>query len=140
MLVVVDANRLISALLSKGTVFEVFLLNKSLRTIEFIAPEYLFTEVGRNLGEIVAKTKLSSEEFSKVFEIMKEQIELIPFEDFNKFADEAKQSSPHDKDLQYFALAISRSCGLWSDESFRQQTRVEIFSTGRLLRFLKDEE
>ena len=139
MLVVVDANRLISALLSKGTVFEVFLLNKSLKKIEFISPEYLFNEIGRNFGEVVKKSKLSPNELSEIFEIMKEQIELIPFEDFNKFVNEAKEASPHDKDLQYFALAISRNCGLWSDESFRKQTRIEILSTGRLLRFLKEE-
>lgn len=134
-----DANRVISALLSKGTVFEVFLLNKSLNKIEFISPEYLFSEVGRNIGEIVRRSKLSSGELSDVFKIIKEQIGLIPFEGFNKFADKAKEVSPHDKDLQYFALALSRNCGIWSDESFRQQTKVEIFSTGRLLRFLKEE-
>jgi predicted nucleic acid-binding protein len=103
MLVVVDANRLISALLSKGTVFDVFLSNRSLNKIEFIAPEYLFTEVGRNLGEIVRRSKLSSNEFSEVFQTMKEQIELIPFEEFNTFANDALQAAPHEKDVQYFA-------------------------------------
>ena len=139
MLVVVDANRFISVLLSRGTVFEVFLLNKSLRKIEFISPEYLFSEIERNFEEITRRTKLSPKDLSDVFNTIKEQIELIPFEDFNKFSDEAEKVSPHDKDLQYFALALSRNCGIWSDESFRQQTKVEIFSTGKLLRFLKEE-
>ena len=82
--VIVDANKFISSLLSKGTIFEVFLLNKSLKKINFIAPEFLFSEVGSNLGEIVKRSKLPPEELSRVFEIMKAQIELIPFEEFNK--------------------------------------------------------
>lgn len=78
MLVVVDANRFISALLSRGIVFEVFLLNKSLNKIKFISPEHLFNEIGRNFGEIVKRSKLPSEELSEIFEIIKEQIDLIP--------------------------------------------------------------
>lgn len=140
MLVVVDTNKLFSALLSKGTVFEVFLLNKSSNKIEFIAPEFLFFEIGRNLGEIVKRSKLSPEELSRVFNVIKEQVEPIPFEDFNNFAEEAEKLSPHKKDIQYFSLALASNCSLWSDErSFRSQPKVEIISTGRLLKLLKEE-
>ena len=139
MLVVVDANKLFSALLSKGSVFEVFLLNKSSNKIKFMAPEFLFFEIGRNLGEIVERSKLPSTELSRVFNIIKEQVEPISFEDFNEFAEQAEKLSPHKKDIQYFSLALAFNCGIWSDEkSFRLQPKVEIISTGRLLKFLKE--
>lgn len=138
MFVIVDTNRIISALLSGGTVFEVFLLNKSIKKLSFIAPEFMFFELGRNIGEIVKKSKLSSDDFSEVFEMIKEQIELIPFEEFNNFVDDARALSPHEKDIKYFALALYKNCGIWSDESFRNQSKVEIFSTGKLLSFLKN--
>jgi len=143
MLVIVDCNKMFSALLSKGTIFEVFSLNKSLKKIDFISPEFLFTEIGRNLGEIVERSKLSTNELSRVFNLMKEQIDSIPFEDFNEFAEEAKQLAPHNKDLKYFALALAfegyPKIGIWSDEdAFRKQDKIDIFSTGELLRFLKE--
>jgi predicted nucleic acid-binding protein len=139
MLVIIDCNKLFSALLSKGTIFEVFLLNKELNKIKFIAPEFLFFEIGRNLGEIVKRSKLSNDELSKIFKVMKEQIELIPFEEFNKFTDEARKLAPHKKDIQYFALSLFSKGGIWSDEkSFRKQSQIEIISTGRLLKFLKE--
>ena len=139
MLVVVDANRFISALLSKGTVFEIFLLNSLLNKIKFVSPEYLFNEIGRNLGEIIKRSKLSSEEIFEVFELIKKQIELIPFEEFNSFSDTAKKISPHEKDMQYFSLALSKNCSIWSDEkAFREQSKINILSNKDLLEFLSN--
>ncbi len=137
MQVIVDSNRVFSALLSKGKVFEVFILNKSLKKIDFISPELLFNEIGRNLGDIVNRSKLSSKELSIVFNLIKEQVEPIPFEDFNNLADEAEKISPHEKDAKYFALALFMNCGIWSNEkAFRDQTKVKIFSDDELLKFL----
>jgi predicted nucleic acid-binding protein len=67
MFVVVDANIVLSALLTKGRSFDVFTVNKLIRRFEFIAPEYLFLEIGRNLDEIVERSKLSPEELGRVF-------------------------------------------------------------------------
>ena len=45
MFVAVDANVVLSALLTKGKSFDVFAINKLIRRSEFIAPEYLFFEI-----------------------------------------------------------------------------------------------
>ena len=51
--------------------------------IEIVSPEYLFFELGRNVDEIVEKTKLSPEEIGIVFRFLKSEIGFIPFEQFS---------------------------------------------------------
>lgn len=138
MFLVVDANIVLSALLTKGKVFDIFAVNKLIKRYEFIAPEFLFFEISKNLDEIVEKSKLSPEELGKVFKFIKDEIDFIPFVEFNKYAKEAEAMSPHIKDLQYFALALSLNCGIWSNEkAFKKQSGVKIFSTEDLLEILK---
>ena len=138
MLLVVDANRIFSALLSKGKVFSVFLVNKLRNKFEFKAPEFLLYEIGRHLGEIVERSKLPSGEVAKVFKFVKEEMEFIPFNEFNKFAGEAEQIAPHSKDVQYFALALSLNGAIWSDEvTFKEQSRVKVFNTDEVRALLR---
>ncbi|RZN40074.1 MAG: hypothetical protein EFT35_03345 [Methanophagales archaeon ANME-1-THS] len=137
LVLVVDANRVFSTLLSKGGAFDVFLASKLLKRFEFIALEYLFQEIGMHFDELVERSKLSSEELTKVFRFVKEEIEFIPFEEFKEYAGEAEEIAPHVKDLQYFALALASECGIWSDDkAFKKQSRVKVYSTEELLKLL----
>ncbi len=137
MLLVVDANRVFSALLSKGKVFSVFLVNKLRNKFEFVAPEFLLYEIGKHLDEIVKRSKLSSNELAEAFRFIKEETDFVPLNEFNKFADEAEQISPHSKDVQYFALALSLNCAIWSDEvAFKKQSKVKVFNTDEILDLL----
>jgi len=97
MLVAVDANVILSALLTKGRSFDVFAVNKLIRRFEFIAPEYLLFEIGKNLDEIVERSKLSPKELGSVFRFIKKEIDFIPFPEFNEYADEASPLAPHEK-------------------------------------------
>jgi len=134
MFLVVDANIVLSALLTKGKSFDIFIMNKLIKKYEFIAPEFLFFEIGKNFDEIVKRSKLSSEELAKVFKFIKDEIEFIPFKEFNKQADKASSLAPHEKDVQYFALALAFNCGIWSEEKvFKHQSQVKVFSTKDLM-------
>lgn len=134
MLIVVDANRVFSALLSKGRAFDVFLLTSLLKRFEFVCPEFLFLEIGRHFGEIVLRSRLSKEELAEVFEFLKEQITPVPFKEFNMHAGEAEKLAPHSKDIEYFALALSLNCAIWSNEkAFKRQPKVKVFSTDEML-------
>lgn len=138
MLVVVDSNRIFSALISDGGAFDVFLMNSLFKKFEFVVPEFLFLEVGKHFGEIVSKSRLSKEELSEVFEFLKEQLTPIPLKQFAIFAQEAEKFAPHGKDVEYFALAISLNCPIWSNEkAFKKQSKAKIFSTDELLGLLK---
>ena len=134
MFLVVDANIVLSALLTKGKSFDIFIMNKLIKKYEFIAPEFLFFEIGKNFDEIVKRSKLPSEELAKVFKFIKDEIEFIPFKEFNKQADKASSLAPHEKDVQYFALALAFNCGIWSEEKvFKHQSQVKVFSTKDLM-------
>ena len=137
MFLVVDANRVFSALLSKGKAFDVFLLNNILNSLWLISPEYLFFEIGKHLDEILERSKLSSEELAKVFKFIKDEVDFLPFEEFNMFADEADKLAPHSKDAQYFALALASDGAIWSDETaFKKQSKVKVFNTDEVIALL----
>lgn len=137
MLVVVDANTVFSALLTKGRTFDAFLANNLFKRFEFIAPEFLFFELGKHFNEIVVRSKLSDEELDKVFRFIKGEIDFTPFEEFNRYAGEAEEIAPHAKDVQYFALALSFHAAIWSNEkAFKKQSVVKVFSTKDLISFL----
>ena len=141
MLVVVDTNRIYSSLISKGKSFKVFRLNSLLKKFEFISPEFMFSEIGKNLDEIVIRSKLTKEELAKVFSFIKEQIDPVPFKDFNKYAAEADKVCPHAKDIQYFALSLAfNRCPIWSSENkLSKQTNIEIFDTDKMLSLLEED-
>jgi len=137
MLIVVDANRIFSALLSKGKVFDIFLLNHLIKKFDFIAPEYLFFEIGKHIGEIVKRSRLNKDELGEVFEFMKKQIIIVSSKEFIEYKNEAMKISPHSKDVPYFALALAFNAAIWSDErAFKKQNKVKIFSTEELKKIL----
>ena len=137
MFLVVDANRVFSSLLSKGKAFDVFLLNSILNSLWLISPEYLFFEIGRHFDEILERSKLPSAEFAKVFRFIKDEVDFLPFEEFNMFADAADKLAPHSKDVQYFALALASNGAIWSDEAaFKKQSKVKVLNTDEVINLL----
>ncbi|ODS39133.1 MAG: hypothetical protein A7316_00585 [Candidatus Altiarchaeales archaeon WOR_SM1_86-2] len=94
----------------------------------------MFFEIGNNFGEIVTRSKLSPEVLGETFKFIKDQIDFMPFEEFNECAKEAEKLSPHPKDIQYFALALKFNCPIWSEEnSFKKQNKIRVFSTYDLI-------
>ena len=93
MLLVIDANIIFSALIAKGGTFKVFLTNRIAKKFQFVAPEYLFIEILEHFDELLKKTKLSEEELMLVLNFLEEQIEIIPFEEFEDKYEEAEEIS-----------------------------------------------
>ena len=100
-----DSNVLISALIKKGKVFELFEWNDFNCTLNFVAPEYLSSEILNNLSEIEKRSKLSKLEFGKIFDKIESQIEFVPMSRFKDFIPEAMKISPPN-DFPYIALAL----------------------------------
>lgn len=122
MLLVVDANIVFSALVKGGKTLDLFLLNKRVKTFEFVAPEYFLVEVEKHVNEIAEKTKLSVDELEKLFGLL----------------EKAEQVSPDLDDVQYSALALKLSSAIWSnDKALKQQAVVKVFSTEELLNYVK---
>ena len=133
MLFVVDANVLISALINKGVTFKVFKHNASLKKLEFIAPEFLLSEIKMN--KLVSLTRLKKEELEKIFSLIIEQIEFIPF---YKFSDKfLKAIELNFKDSPYIALALKFNCPIFSgDKGLEKQGLIKVFSPRQLLDIL----
>ena len=116
MLVVVDTNTVFSSLHMKGKPFEVFTVNKVVGLFEFIAPEFLFLEIGKRMDKLLAKSKLSKEEISEIFSFLKKEIAFVSSDKFEDKVEEAKQNSPHFKDVSFVALSLKLDCKILSGD------------------------
>lgn len=105
MILIPDSNVLISALIRRGKTFELFEWNDLTGTLNFIAPEYLSSEITRNFSNIEKKSKLSKSEFKEVFDKIESQIEFVPLSKFSSFIPKALKISPPN-DFPYIALAL----------------------------------
>ena len=132
MLLVVDVNVVFSALVNKGKSFEVFESNKIFIVFEFIAPEFLFSELGKRIDKLLSQSKLTKEELSEVFSFIKKEINLIPFSEFSDKLPEAMKLNF--KDSPYLALALKLNCPILSgDKGLKEQTKVKILSPSESL-------
>ena len=133
MLLVVDANVIISSLINKGETFKVFKHNNSLKRFTFIAPEFLLAET--DIKKISEKTHLSKNEVEQTFSAILEQIECIPF---SKFSDTFREAILINlKDSPYLALALQYKCPIFSgDKGLKKQTKVTVLSPRELLDIL----
>jgi predicted nucleic acid-binding protein len=130
MLLVVDANILISALISRGLKQDLLFSDK----IEAISPEWVLFEIGKHWKEICNKSKFSKEDLELAFSLLREQIKTHPLNEYSDKLSEAKEICPHFKDLEYFALALKLDCPIWSKEKLlKKQSRIKVFSTKELL-------
>ncbi|MBC7080817.1 MAG: hypothetical protein H5T44_00970 [Thermoplasmatales archaeon] len=69
--------------------------------------------------------------------LLQRKVETISKTDYEMWLNKAKEIAPHNKDIPYFALALSLNAGIWSDEKvFKKQNKVKIFSTEELKKIL----
>ncbi len=131
MQLIVDANPLISILIKPGKPVELLFIEE----LELVAPELLFEEIENNKELIIIKSRLSKKEIDRFIEILKKKIRIIPEEEFLKYREKAEKICPDEKDVPYFALALSLKCPLWSNEKrLKEQNEVRVYATHELIR------
>lgn len=138
MLLVVDANIVLSSLYSKDVAYDVFVWNKVFKQFEFVAPEYMLFEVERKLSRLLSKSKLSKEVVTEALIFLKEEIRTIPAEEFREFLPKAaKVLRSHPKDVPYLALALALDCGIFSgDNKLKKLSPVKVYLPRELLAIL----
>lgn len=137
MLLVVDANVVISALVVKGIPYKVFFFNSLFKRFDLIAPDLLWREVDKRKPSLLEEIKLSAGEVEELLEFLKEEIDVVPAKEFVGLLPEAERVSPDPKDKQYFALALAFNCGLFSgDPELKEQSVVKVYSPRELLDIL----
>ncbi len=134
MQIVIDANVIISMLISPGKPIDVFFREE----MEVFAPELLLKEIENHKTEICEKSRISSDEIEKLFSILKNKLLVVPEEDFLKYRDEAERICPDQKDVAYFALALCIHCPIWSNEKkLKEQDHVKVYSTHELIEMFR---
>ena len=133
--VVVDINVVLSASLTKGDSFNVFALNDLFNKFDFIAPEFLLTELKKHEEEFLKRSKLSKQDFRETLDFIIEQISFIPKSEFSDLIPKAKESmSEHLKDVQYVALALKVDCPIFSgDKLLKKLSPAEVLSPKEML-------
>lgn len=133
MRLVLDANRLFAALI-KNSVARKILLHPD---IEFIAPDYILHEVLNHKAELIEKSKLLEDEFDILFELIFENIDVIPYEEIKPCYQRAKEIMENidPDDAVFLALALcSPNDGIWTEDMhFDKQDVVRIWKTGELI-------
>jgi predicted nucleic acid-binding protein len=133
---VIDANILISFFRENPVRF--IIINSNLLGLKLYIPEYALEELLKNKKDILKYSKLNESQLEEVLSTFSEYIEIKSDEFFKEFKSKAKQFSPHDKDLPYFALALKLNCLIWSNEpGFKKQSKIKVFNTQDLRNELK---
>ena len=132
MRIVIDANRIIAAMIKESTTRDI-LFDKN---FEFLAPDYTITEVHNHEEELRAKTKLSHEEFEVLLSLIFERIKIVPQIEYSEFIEIYKDDIEDKDDLPYIAVCIaSKSDGIWThDPHLLEQNIVKTFTNIDMLK------
>ena len=139
MILVVDTNVVISALLTEGKSRELLIDSPFV----LCAPENVIEEIRKYENYIINKSKLSNEEFERLFCLLVENIKIITRGEFIQKMQEAHALMGHiDKgDVPFLALAMSIPCdGIWTEnvKHFKVQNKVKIYTTKELAELPND--
>ncbi len=136
MRLVVDTNIIISSLIS-NSIRRHILMNSN---IEFIVPEYTFTEILKHADIIKKKSKLASKDLQYVMDMLFSRITIYPKDEYADCYVQAKDimKDIDPDDALFLALALKTKVdGIWSeDKGFQQQNHVKIYTTKELLEFV----
>lgn len=134
MLLVIDANIIFSALLSpKGANASLIFFPK----VSLISPEFLKDELDKHFSFMTAKSGRTKEDMERARDLLLSRVEIFSAEEYKTHLEKARQISPDRNDAEYFAVALSLNCPLWSnDKALKSQKEVKVFSTSELLQFL----
>ncbi len=131
MILVVDANILISALI-RARETRAILLNSG---EELVSPDFMLFEIQEHKPEIIEKSGLDESQFEEVLARLKPRIKFFDEEVFLQFMGEADRISPDPDDVAYFALALCLGdAAIWSnDKGLKDQKRIRVYSTREII-------
>jgi predicted nucleic acid-binding protein len=104
--------------------------------IEFIAPEYTFTEILKHADIIKKKSKLASLDLQYVMDMLFSRITVYPKDEYAECYVQAKEimKDIDPDDAPFLALAMKTKVdGIWSeDKGFKQQNHIRVYTTKEL--------
>ena len=113
MRIVIDSNRVLAAMIKDSTTREILLYP----FFEFVAPEFLKEEIVAHKNRILKASGISEDEFEILFEMIFENITIIPQTECSRFMTLAEENISDPKDAPYLAACMaSKSEGVWTHD------------------------
>ncbi|MFB6216717.1 MAG: PIN domain-containing protein [Candidatus Aenigmatarchaeota archaeon] len=137
-LLIVDANILFS-FFKKDSARRRIIKRLSNRGSKLISPDFVMEELLSDKEKIMRFAKINELEFNFLFSLLERKIETFSKSKYEEFISEGKEISPHDKDVPYFALALSLNSSIWSGEKAfkKEQSQIKALSTRELVELLE---
>ncbi len=137
MKIVVDTNRIIAALISKGASREIFFSH----LLYLVAPDMALEELESKKLVLTGKAGISPEEIDDAIAFAKSRLKLVPRQSFVPFLSDMPSEVGDKHDLPFLACCLAIGAeGIWThDKDFLRQKRVRIFTNKDLLDYLRDE-
>jgi len=133
MKLVIDTNRIMAGLLRDSTSRKIILHD----SFSFNAPDYIETELEKHRLYLVKKAKIPEADFDLLMQTLLDNVELVPFEDFEHEYDHAMEiMGPVDEnDAPFLAVGLALGIeGIWTeDRHFLRQDLLKVYSTGDLI-------
>ncbi len=132
MKIVIDSNRVLAAMIKESTTREI-LFDK---TFDFIAPDYLISEVRNHKDKVIKATGITDNQFEILLSLIFEYIIIVPEKDYTEFIENLKNEIKDPKDLSYFAVCLAaKADGIWThDPHFKEQNNVKVFTNIDMLK------
>jgi len=138
MIIIIDVNIFLSALIKDSTTREILLTYEQ----EFCFPEKSLQKIRKYKTLIQQKSGLSDIDFLKLFHSLLRFIKIIPDEELLDYWDEAKQIMEHidPEDVTFIATALSQEDAIiWSDDRhFEKQDKVITLKTKDLVNLFEN--
>ena len=139
MILVIDSNILISALIKNSKTREIILRSG----IKFLHPKISIKNLGKYKKEILEKSEMNEDDYGKIYDLLLNNVELFENEIFLDKLNEANKiiGETDIEDVPFIARALSiETNGIWSDDKpFQKQDKIKIFKTEEVIEFLKQD-
>lgn len=135
MIIVVDANAVVSALLKDGMSRQIIVSGK----FTIVAPEYLSEELYKYRKYIAKKAGISDGEVELLITLLLRRIRIVPNAEYRNRMSEAMELMENDvKDAPYAACFLELRCdGIWTnDTDFDGKAGIKVFRTEYLMKLL----
>jgi predicted nucleic acid-binding protein len=131
MILVVDANVILAALIKDGKTREVLMS----RSFKFVAPDFIKDETQKHKAYVKKKAGLSDVEFDLLLNLIFSEIETIPETEYNSTLKKAKDLIEDVNDVPYVACCLALSCdAVWTnDDHYKTEKGLKIVKTEYLL-------
>lgn len=136
MKIIVDTNRILAALLSKGNTRRIILSNN----LDFYTLDYALDEINKYRDLILEKTGMNKKDIDLLLSLFMQNISMIPEEDIKPNMKEASEIMKEidTKDAPILACALSvKNSSIWSeDKHFDKQDKIKVCKTKDLLEYI----